>query len=82
MFYNGEPLYIAVESFLVGETGVPHSEIDDDVTLESIGIMDEDINEFEQKVADHFDFELDPDEHNIGEMACVYHVTEFVEGNL
>lgn len=82
MFYNGEPLYMAVETFLMNHTGVPCCEMDDEVTLESLGIMDEDIEEFEQTVADHFGFELNAAEHNIGAMACVYHVTQFIEENL
>lgn len=82
MFYNGEPLYQAVNAFIAEYTQIPEDTFHDETDLKDIGIPDDSIEDFEEALAEHFDFAIDPYENNIGAMASVWHVTQFVEENI
>lgn len=82
MFYNGKPLYVVVNAFISEYTQLPEDEFDDETELKDIGIPDESVEDFEGALAKHFNFEINPYKNNIGAMASVWHVTQFVEENI
>lgn len=80
MFYNGKPLHLIVEKFIEDYTG--ESILDDGVSLESLGVFEHDVFGFTFAVAEHFGFDDRIKGDEIGNYACVFNVTMFVEENL
>lgn len=86
MFYNDAPLYVAVFAAIEEITGesipMAYDEVDDETTLESLGIFEEDVYMFTCAIAEKFGFDLNIEDSEIGEGASVHHVVNFVEENL
>lgn len=78
MFIDKVPVHEVVGNWLETYTGKDITE-DQEESLDSLGVCDEDIFSFTFDVAKEFGFDERIDGSEIGRMACVWHVVNFVE---